>query len=300
VQDKKNVISHVNLRRLRIKDEEGKGGDRRRKEAISAFRTRDIYVLPCLFRLASSSHKQESISASVCPPPALMRSEKTVSRYNRKIGDCGQFQMWKNQMEERGGRFYAGTACSAVEPTPMKPRRALLLSLTVVLALCAACGLWLHREQRQYALNRQLIDALEHGDTKQALALVNAGADPNTRQFSTPAPTLPELLKQLLHHTPPPDNNSPTAFRMAFGAYWSTTPNQSFHLISLDENLPLIQAILAHGANVNARDSSNLTVLHDAVAYDQLHTVELLLQHGADINVQDTTREIPTLPDDRE
>ncbi len=43
----------------------------------------------------------------------------------------------------------------------MKSRRALLLSITVVLALCAACGVWLHRERQQYALNRQLIAALE-------------------------------------------------------------------------------------------------------------------------------------------
>lgn len=69
----------------------------------------------------------------------------------------------------------------------MKPRRALLFSITVVLVLCAASGWWLHKERQQYALNRQLIDALEHNDTKTALTFVNEGADPNTRQSPMPA-----------------------------------------------------------------------------------------------------------------
>lgn len=72
----------------------------------------------------------------------------------------------------------------------MNRRRALLLFLTVALALCAACGLWLHWEQQQYALNRQLIAVLINGDTQAALTLVNAGADPNTCYAPTPAPTL--------------------------------------------------------------------------------------------------------------
>ena len=44
----------------------------------------------------------------------------------------------------------------------MKPRRAMLLSLTVVFALCAACGLWLHWERQQYALGAgQTLERLE-------------------------------------------------------------------------------------------------------------------------------------------
>ena len=59
--------------------------------------------------------------------------------------------------------------------------------------------------------NRALIIALDNGDFQAALTLVNAGADPNTRKAPTPAPTLPQWLKHLLHHTPPPANDSLTA-----------------------------------------------------------------------------------------
>ena len=100
----------------------------------------------------------------------------------------------------------------------MKRRRSLLLLFVLsALLLIAAGGLWLRQAKRQYALNRQLIDALVHGDFKQALALVNAGADPNTRSTPPPAPTFKLLLHQLLHRSPVPVNNSPTAFIMACG-----------------------------------------------------------------------------------
>jgi hypothetical protein len=175
----------------------------------------------------------------------------------------------------------------------MKRRRALLFTLSVVLALCAACGVWLHRERQQYAFNRQLIAALLKGDTKQALVLVNVGADPNTRCSPIPAPTFSQLLKQLLHHTPPPVSPTPTALMLACGAYWPDPPNDALQGITRHENLPLIEAMLAHGANVNARRVEQVTVLHDAVSRHRLPTLELLLQHGAEVNVQDKAGRTP-------
>ena len=169
----------------------------------------------------------------------------------------------------------------------MKPKHALLLTIILVLLLCTVCGVWLHRERQQYARNRALIDALTHNDAITALALVNAGADSNTRLEPMSPPTLPQLVKQLLHHTPPPANDTPTAFMMACGTFWPTGTPEASHWITLDENPLLIQAMLAHGANVNATESVKRTALHNAVVYDRLHTVELLLQHGADVNAQD-------------
>lgn len=174
----------------------------------------------------------------------------------------------------------------------MKPKRALLFTITTVLALSAACGVWLRWERQQYRINRQLIAALERGDSKQALALVNVGADPNTREEPSPAPTLKRLVHQLLRHAPP-ENDSPTAFMFACGARLHSLNGLSILRGNWNENLPLIQAMLAHGANVNDRRGERVTALHDAVSGHRLHTLELLLQHGADVNAQDKAGRTP-------
>src|SRR5689334_4539956 len=91
----------------------------------------------------------------------------------------------------------------------MHRRPAALLTLILLAGVVLACGLWLRAERRQYALNRQLIAALVKGDSKQALALVNAGADPNTRVKPSPMPTLLQSVKLLLYRSQP-DNDSLT------------------------------------------------------------------------------------------
>ena len=172
----------------------------------------------------------------------------------------------------------------------MKRRRALLLSITIVLALCAVCGLWLHRERQQYALNRLLITALEHGDLTKALALINAGADPNTRQVPLPAPSLKLLLAYLLHHAPP-SHQSPTALMFACDTYIFTLPDA----LSFADDHPLFQAMLTHGADVHAIEGEHRTALHFATKRGRLHTVELLLQHKADVNAQDSRKITPLM-----
>ena len=172
----------------------------------------------------------------------------------------------------------------------MKRRRGLLLTTAVVLALCGACGAWLRVQQQQYAHNRQLIYALENGDANAALALVNAGADPNTRQTPPPAPTFRLLFDHLLRRSPPPVNNSPTALMIACGALGNPAFVAGPPSLTVPENLPLLQAMLTHGANVNARALSKNTALHFACGRGRLPTMELLLTHSADVNAQDTWR----------
>jgi ankyrin repeat protein len=172
----------------------------------------------------------------------------------------------------------------------MKRRRALLFSLTVVLALCAACGWWLHRERQQYALNRQLIAALLHNDTKTALALVNEGADPNTRYGPPPAPSLKLLINHLLHHALPA-NTTDTAFIIACGSLVQMQHPYSWRQQKfpspLHEDVPLVQSMLAHSANVRTPGHSKLTALHTAVFSNHIRTAELLLQKGAKVDAQD-------------
>src|SRR5579863_9697761 len=103
----------------------------------------------------------------------------------------------------------------------MRRKRAAQIMLFLLICLFVSTGLWLRAERRQYALNRQLIAALVKGDNQRALALVNAGADPNMRYKPIPAPSLLQLVRQLLHRSPPPINGSPTTLSIACGAPWN-------------------------------------------------------------------------------
>jgi hypothetical protein len=176
-----------------------------------------------------------------------------------------------------------------------------LITLGLVALLVGGAGLWLRAQQRQYALNRQLIAALLKNDGKQALALVKAGADPNTHYTSTPVPTLPELVNQFFYHSPPPPvNDSPTAFTIACGAEGVTMCSSNYgpYVVWLErpDNAQLVQAMLAHGATVNVKDALAWTPLDWAIFFDApVKTIDLLLEHGANANVQDKDGRTPLM-----
>ena len=180
-------------------------------------------------------------------------------------------------------------------------QRSILLVFSVGLLFIVVTGLSLWKAKQQYALNRQLITALVHNDTKQALVLVNEGADPNTRYTPLPGPTLQFLWHQWLHHQPVPANASPTALMFACGARYCLTYEGGVPLVGVAENLPLLKAMLLHKADVHLHtidnDTSfhgeNSTALHIAADLGRLHTVELLVDYGADINAQDQTGSTP-------
>lgn len=52
------------------------------------------------------------------------------------------------------------------------------------------------------------------------------------------------------------------------------------------ENIAITQALLAHGADVNAVQTDDFTPLLEAAQNGQLAMVQLLLEHGADINAR--------------
>jgi ankyrin repeat protein len=154
-----------------------------------------------------------------------------------------------------------------------------------LLALCvASAGLWLRARQRQYALNRQLIATLVKGDNKQALALVNAGADPNTHYTPTPVPSLLQLARQLLHRSPTPVNDSETALSIACGGYWD---GMSYGMQELrPDDAHLVQVMLTLGATVNVADDRGDTPLMWAAISHRLNSVRLLLDHRANVNAK--------------
>ena len=174
------------------------------------------------------------------------------------------------------------------EPIAMKPRRWLLLFLTLVLAAAGSCGIWVWKAQQQYTLNRELIAALVRNDSKQALALVNRGANPNTRYAPPPSPTLKLLLNQLLRRPPISVEDSPTAFLLACGGN-QFLPDMGANVIAPSpDDAPLVQAMLAHGANGNLSNPTNTAPLFAAVTCGHLHVAQALLEHGANVNQVDT------------
>jgi ankyrin repeat protein len=163
--------------------------------------------------------------------------------------------------------------------------QASMLLCFLLVAMASVCFLWLGAKQRQYTLNRHLIAALLKSDPGAALALVNAGADPNTRYVALPTPTLPMVMKQLFHHAPPTPNNSPTALALACGAGVHDDATGTV-LCDRADTPELVLAMLRHGANIDGRDETKYTPLLWAADDLFWDTATLLLQHGANPNVQ--------------
>ena len=174
---------------------------------------------------------------------------------------------------------------------PLYKRSALLAFALLLLGVGLPCFVWVRAQQRQYTINRQLIAALKKKDTKQALELVNAGADPNTRFEPTSAPSLPELMNQLLHRSQVTVNNryatthrSPTAFMLACGTLWSVGAT-NYVVNAID--LLLVQAMLRHGADVNAKEIWGYVPLQGAISWQNKPCIKLLLDNGAGVNTKD-------------
>jgi ankyrin repeat protein len=144
---------------------------------------------------------------------------------------------------------------------------------------------WLQTQRRQYALNRALIAALVKGDDKQALVLVNEGADPNTRYKAMPVPLLFQLVKQWLHRSPAPVNDSVTALSIACGGLWGDEVASYVAQCRRPDDAQLVQAMLTHGAKVKVKDEIGASPLMWAAIFSRRNSARLLLEHGANPNL---------------
>jgi len=128
-------------------------------------------------------------------------------------------------------------------------------------------------------------------DDRQAIALVNAGADPNTPYKAARIPSLLEFVTKWLQPEDRPITNWPTsdthsAFMIACGAPWNNDEAIMAQSIRTDV-ARLVEAMLSHGANVNAKMEGGWTPLMWAVTNNYTQTVDVLLKQGACVNVPD-------------
>jgi hypothetical protein len=174
-------------------------------------------------------------------------------------------------------------------------RRSALFTGILLLLLAGSASLWLRVQRRQYALNRQLIAALVKGDDKQSLALVKGGADPNTRYTPLPVPSLPRMVKQLLHRSAPPANDSPTALGIACGTNWDFDWRKMDAQEKAPDLFSLVHAMFRHGGNVNAQSQYRETPLWWAVRNNRSSTARELLQDGANVNAKNSEGNSPLI-----
>jgi hypothetical protein len=59
-------------------------------------------------------------------------------------------------------------------------------------------------------------------------------------------------------------------------------------------NADVVEALIAHGADVNAKDNEGSTPLHGATDHGDADIVETLIAHGADVNAKDNKGRTPS------
>lgn len=135
-----------------------------------------------------------------------------------------------------------------------------------------------------------------HGQLAAAQALIDAGADVNAK--NNYAPFIPDDLNQFFatrnHQEPSILLQSPAAHRShELNSQGIDTRELKNGYTPLDlaefasEHNKMMQLLIAHGADVNARAASGATPLFWAVMRDQKDDVKFLLDHGANPNLPD-------------
>lgn len=147
----------------------------------------------------------------------------------------------------------------AFQKTVHSRRLAHTLRIAGATGLCIAgvCGLWLRSQRHQYDLDRRLIAALVTNDNPQAIQLVKQGTDPNTRYEARPVPSLKQIVHSFLNRSAPPPNNSPTAFRIVCGEFWSVEGADVW--LHRPDAPELAQSMLQHGARGNEKGQGGCT-----------------------------------------
>lgn len=127
-------------------------------------------------------------------------------------------------------------------------------------------------------MNEKLCRAVINCDATHVKALLEAGADPDTR-FLSGVPVLahtagvPEIVRLLIEagaNIEVLDNDGKRPLH--FAAEWGTVKT--------------VKALLEAGADPNVCDANGLTPLHGAAEFDSTATVKVLIEAGADVNAK--------------
>src|SRR5437879_4587451 len=97
----------------------------------------------------------------------------------------------------------------------MRRRRVLATVAALLLLLCLLTVVYVQRERQQYQWNRALIAAIIANDTNKAIALLDAGAGPNTREETDAPPSFWQLIRNLFTRHHHKAANGPTALLLA-------------------------------------------------------------------------------------
>jgi ankyrin repeat protein len=155
----------------------------------------------------------------------------------------------------------------------------LLLTLFVLLHVWAV---W--QAVRQEHRNQGLIAAIYRNDTTDVLSLLAAGADANATANGSEPIAIRQILTGFWHrwrHDKTEETFHAPALLVLFQFVRDPPDALKWH----PENIAILQAMLDHGADANARYEDGETVLIHACTWYSHRTVQLLVEHGADVNL---------------
>ncbi len=169
---------------------------------------------------------------------------------------------------------------------PAIPRRIRRRTVAAILLMVGGGACLFAFQERQSALNRQLIEALRRAHYSEARTLLNRGADANTRPES-PSPdrwqVVSELWRQIRGKPSLRERSDPPLLlcrpRLERSRKAAVLPPQEEQ-----DRERTLEALIRHGAEVDALTMSGLTLLQTAALQDDKTLLRVLLDHDAKLN----------------
>ena len=163
----------------------------------------------------------------------------------------------------------------------------------IMVVLCfgmpALWSLWkIYKQVRKEQIKAALSQGIERNDSEMVVWSLEQGVNPNFPMTTTKISTWRLILDSLLGKAHPIQASGDTTLQAVF-----TISSQADKPPDLTEQAKIVRSLVAHGANVNVKDSYGVPLIVDATLCNDnrpmeanLDVVRCLLDHGADINAQ--------------